>query len=52
MAEYFPEVKQIKYEGPGTKNPLAFRHYNPDLGDGRGFLFAQMKDEAGRTLDL
>ena len=30
-----------------------FRHYNPDLGDGRGFLFAQMHDLAdGRLLDL
>ncbi len=30
MAEYFPGVKKIKFEGPGSKNPLAFRHYNPD----------------------
>jgi uncharacterized protein YdiU (UPF0061 family) len=29
-----------------------FRVYNPDLGDGRGFLFAQMRDERGRLLDL
>ncbi len=29
MAEYFPEVKEIKYEGPDSKNPLAFKHYNP-----------------------
>lgn len=29
-----------------------FRSYNPDLGDGRGFLFAQMNDNAGRLLDL
>ena len=30
-----------------------FRHYNPDLGDGRGFLYAQLR-EAGtdRLLDL
>jgi xylose isomerase len=27
---YFPEVSKIKYEGPESKNPLAFRHYNPD----------------------
>jgi xylose isomerase len=27
---YFPEVQTIRYEGPGTTNPLAFRHYNPD----------------------
>ncbi|WP_284178228.1 protein adenylyltransferase SelO [Rhabdaerophilum sp. SD176] len=29
-----------------------FRSYNPDLGDGRGFLFAQLRDDAGRLLDL
>ncbi len=29
-----------------------FRSYNPDLGDGRGFLFAQMRDETERLLDL
>ena len=30
MAEYFSEVKQVKYEGPDSKNPLAFKHYNPE----------------------
>ena len=37
--------------------PLAMRYhghqfgtYNPDLGDGRGFLFAQVRDTAGRLL--
>ena len=30
-----------------------FRVYNPDLGDGRGFLFAQMREQGtGRLLDL
>jgi uncharacterized protein YdiU (UPF0061 family) len=29
-----------------------FGHYNPDLGDGRGFLFAQMWDQQGRLMDL
>ena len=30
-----------------------FRVYNPDLGDGRGFLFAQLREAAnGRLLDL
>ncbi len=29
-----------------------FRTYNPELGDGRGFLFAQMRDGAGRLMDL
>ncbi|HWW63207.1 MAG TPA: YdiU family protein [Sphingomonadaceae bacterium] len=29
-----------------------FRVYNPDIGDGRGFLFAQMRDGADRLLDF
>lgn len=45
---------------PGNlPQPLAMRYhghqfgtYNPDLGDGRGFLFAQLRDPAGRLLDL
>ncbi|MCR9080744.1 MAG: YdiU family protein [Hyphomonadaceae bacterium] len=45
---------------PGNlPSPLALRYhghqfhvYNPDLGDGRGFLFAQLRDERGRLLDL
>ncbi len=27
---FFPDVSKIKFEGPDSKNPLAFRHYNPD----------------------
>ena len=27
---HFPHIKQIAYEGPGSANALAFRHYNPD----------------------
>ena len=41
------------------KRPLAmkyhghqFRHYNPDIGDGRGFLFAQVRDDKNRLMDL
>ena len=45
---------------PGNlKEPLAlryhghqFRVYNPDIGDGRGFLFAQFHSEDGRLLDF
>lgn len=29
-----------------------FRTYNPQLGDGRGFLFGQLRDQNGRLLDL
>lgn len=28
MNDFFPEVKQIKYEGPKSKNPLSFKYYN------------------------
>jgi xylose isomerase len=27
---FFPDVSAIQYDGPDSKNPLAFRHYNPD----------------------
>jgi serine/tyrosine/threonine adenylyltransferase len=44
---------------PGQPGPVAmryhghqFRTYNPDLGDGRGFLAAQMRDAGGRLVDL
>ena len=29
-----------------------FRVYNPEIGDGRGFLFAQLRDAHNRLLDL
>ncbi len=29
-----------------------FQSYNPNIGDGRGFLFAQLRDDDGRLLDL
>lgn len=29
-----------------------FRVYNPEIGDGRGFLFAQLRDDRERLLDL
>ena len=28
--EFFPTVGRISYEGPGSRNPFAFKHYNPD----------------------
>src|SRR5262249_15055934 len=36
MPAAFPRIKPIRYEGPDSKNPLAFKHYNPDeLVEGR-----------------
>ncbi|MFZ9201073.1 MAG: xylose isomerase [Opitutales bacterium] len=28
-AEHFPDIPVIAYEGPRSRNPLAFKHYNP-----------------------
>lgn len=28
--EWFPGVDKIEYEGPASRNPRAFRYYNPD----------------------
>jgi xylose isomerase len=30
MAETFKNIPTIQYEGASSKNPLAFKHYNPD----------------------
>jgi xylose isomerase len=27
---YLPNIPKIQYEGPSSRNPLAFKHYNPD----------------------
>jgi len=27
---YFPDIPKIQYEGPKSKNPFAFKQYNPD----------------------
>ena len=26
----FPDIAEIKYDGPKSKNPLAFKHYHAD----------------------
>ena len=36
MPAAFPKIKTIRYEGSDSKNPLAFKHYNPgELVEGR-----------------
>lgn len=30
MADFFPSVQKISYEGPDSRNPLCFKYYNPD----------------------
>lgn len=42
----FEQPLALRYHGH------QFRTYNPQLGDGRGFLFAQLYDDTGRLLDL
>jgi uncharacterized protein YdiU (UPF0061 family) len=55
-AAHFGRFKPLPDNLP---NPLAlryhghqFRVYNPEIGDGRGFLFAQLRDASGRLMDL
>ncbi|MBE5039511.1 xylose isomerase [Ructibacterium gallinarum] len=30
MTEFFPSISKITYEGPKSKNPLAFKYYDPE----------------------
>lgn len=30
MTDFFADIAPIRYEGPDSDNPLAFRHYDPD----------------------
>ena len=46
LPDNLPQPLALKYHGH------QFRVYNPEIGDGRGFLFAQMRDQRGRLLDL
>src|SRR3546814_13090826 len=57
--EWVAHFGQFQALADTLKEPLALRYhghqfhvYNPDIGDGRGFLFAQLRDGAGRLLDL
>ena len=46
LPDNLPEPLALRYHGH------QFRVYNPDIGDGRGFLFAQLRDGTDRLLDL
>ncbi|PTQ09901.1 selenoprotein O [Sphingomonas oleivorans] len=46
LPDNLPQPLALRYHGH------QFRVYNPDIGDGRGFLFAQLKDGRDRLLDL
>lgn len=46
LPDNLPQPLALRYHGH------QFRVYNPDIGDGRGFLFAQMRDHHGRLMDL
>lgn len=46
MPENLPQPLALRYHGH------QFGTYNPDLGDGRGFLFAQFCTEEGKLLEL
>ena len=46
LPDNLKQALALKYHGH------QFRVYNPEIGDGRGFLFAQLRDDGGRLLDL
>ena len=46
LPDNFPLGLAVRYHGH------QFRNYNPYIGDGRGFLFAQLRDDQGRLLDF
>lgn len=46
LPDTLPQPLALRYHGH------QFRQYNPDIGDGRGFTFAQMHDNRGRLMDL
>ncbi|MEE4199500.1 protein adenylyltransferase SelO family protein [Erythrobacter sp.] len=46
LTDNLPRPLALKYHGH------QFRTYNPEIGDGRGFLFAQLRDRSGRLLDF
>ena len=46
VPDNLPQPLALRYHGH------QFRVYNPDIGDGRGFTFAQVRDERERLLDL
>ena len=46
LSDNMPQPLALRYHGH------QFRVYNPEIGDGRGFLFAQMRDGHDRLLDL
>jgi serine/tyrosine/threonine adenylyltransferase len=46
LPDNLPQPLALRYHGH------QFRVYNPEIGDGRGFLFAQLRDGHGRLLDL
>ena len=58
-AEWIAHMARFEPLPDNMAEPLAmryhghqFRVYNPELGDGRGFLFAQLRDGQERLLDL
>ena len=46
LPDNLPQPLALRYHGH------QFRVYNPDIGDGRGFTLAQLRDDRGRLLDF
>ena len=45
--EYFKGINEIKFEGKDSKNPFAFKYYNPDK-----VLIESVEDKSYVTLNL
>ena len=43
MSEFFKGIGKISFEGKDSKNPLAFKHYNPDEVIGGKTMKEQLK---------
>jgi uncharacterized protein YdiU (UPF0061 family) len=52
FARFEPLTGNLKEQLALRYHGHQFRVYNPEIGDGRGFLFAQVRDDRGRLLDL
>ena len=52
FARFEPLPKNMRQPLAMRYHGHQFRVYNPDIGDGRGFLFAQLYDDRGRLLDF
>jgi len=50
MSSYFPDVPKIAFEGPKSKNPLSYKHYNPaEMVEGK--TMARRQGRIGKVVE-